>query len=95
LLQKDLWKILENNIVTKFTYQLNNSNLMKKNNPPKPFLIVVNKDNDPVEVLPRNISMQDIQFLIDQKNRSSSWSAPHSVILWNGSVWFPFFLDSN
>jgi len=66
---------------------------MKNFHPPKPFLVVLNKDNEAIETLPRNISMQDISYLIDQKDRSSSWSAPHSVIIWNGSVWFPFILQ--
>lgn len=65
---------------------------MKNFHPPKSFLVIVNKNNEPIEILPKSVSMEDISFITSQKNKENSYNSPHSVVLWNGSVWFPFHI---
>ncbi len=68
---------------------------MKNFHPPKPFLILLDREGNSIETLPRNISMEDIVRVVQQKDRQNSWAAPHSVQIWNGQVWFPFNLPTS
>lgn len=59
-------------------------------NAPSPFIAIVDKNGDVWETLSRNCSMQNIKSVVEHNDRSRAWSAPHSALLWNGAVWYPF-----
>lgn len=57
---------------------------------PKNFLVLVGNDGEVIEIVSKYSSMESISSLVAHNDKIRSWSAPHSVLLWNGSVWYPF-----
>lgn len=63
---------------------------MKKS--PKSFLLITDKNGDAHETIPKISSMDDIRAIVNQHINKNPSLSPYSVWLWNGSVWFPFYI---
>ncbi len=52
---------------------------------PKDFILICDKEGDPVDVVSRELSIDNIFVLLRCEDKSSPADSPHSAWEWNGS----------